>query len=77
MNLKKIDPNVVLLHVGTNNIKKGIMAEEIMGEMMDLVSTIQSTVPEAKVIISGILRRNDVTERRLNKINSELDWLCE
>lgn len=40
---------------------------------MDLI---RSKLKNAKIIISGLLRRCDINIRRIVRINSELDWLC-
>lgn len=62
--------------MGTNDIQRGIFAEEIMGDTLDLVDTIKSQSPTTKIVISGILHRRDINDRRINRINEELDWLC-
>lgn len=77
MDIKRRKPDIVALHVGTNNIRYGVMAEEIMGEAMDLVNHIQTESPETKIVISGILERDDCSSARIKRINGELDWLCE
>lgn len=68
--------NVVAIHVGSNNIQRGVQAEEIMGDTMDLIDHIRKQNPRTQIIISGILQRRDVSWRRIRRINEELDWLC-
>ena len=76
MDLRQKCPEVIVVHAGTNDIRKGVYAEEIMGDMMDLVGVIKSQVKDAKIVISGVLRRDDVTVQRTARINNELDWMC-
>ena len=76
MNIKSNPPDIIVIHVGTNNIRNGVYAEDIMGDTMDLVDYIKSQVPSSKIIISGILYRYDVTKQQISRINEELDWLC-
>lgn len=76
MDLKKYEPEIVAIHVGTNSIRKGVTAEEIMGDMLDLVDKIRLEVKDVKIVISSLLRRSDINVRRVTRINSELDWLC-
>lgn len=35
MDLKKYDPKIVTIHVGTNSIRKGVPAEEIMEDTLE------------------------------------------
>ena len=51
-------PEYLILHTGTNNIKKDkprVLAEKIV----DLATEISSEAPQTKVIISGIIERDD------------------
>ena len=76
MNLKQHNPDVVVVHVGSNNVRTHMSAQEIMGDIMDLTTSIKEAVPNVKIIVSSILRRGDASERRIHRINNELDWLC-
>lgn len=77
MNLKKENPEIVLIHAGTNNISRGVRAEDIMGETMGLINYIRCKAPNSKIAISGVLRRRDTGIGRIGRINQELDRLCE
>jgi hypothetical protein len=74
--LKTVCPDVIVIHAGTNNIRRGLSATEIMGYTKDLVDCIRKQVPKTKIVISGILHRRNVSERFIRRINTELDWLC-
>ena len=75
-------PDYLILHMGTNNIKKDqprVLAEKIV----DLAIKISSEAPQTKVIISGMIKRDDPNlnckTKKANKIvrsfSSQKDWL--
>jgi hypothetical protein len=58
--MEKIDfktkyPYVIVIHAGTNSIRHGTSAIEIMGDTMDLIDYIRREVPKTKFIISRVL----------------------
>ena len=81
---KKIDnlgenrkEDVVLLHVGTNDIKRAECDDHVMGLVWDLGMAAKKRFKKAKIIISGVIKRKDVSNRRIDYINECLDWVCE
>ena len=75
-------PDYLILHMGSNNIKKDqprVLTEKII----DLAIKISSEAPRTKVIISGIIERDDpklnAKTKKANKIVrsfcSQRDWL--
>lgn len=58
--LDGVNPKVVVLHAGTNNLRveDGIVADVSNG-MRALVAAIQAKAPEATIIVTGIFPRND------------------
>ena len=69
-------PDYVILHTGTNNIKKDqtrILADKII----DLATNITSKLPDSKVMISGITRRNDPgINTKINEVNKIVKLHC-
>jgi lysophospholipase L1-like esterase len=51
--VRRADPDVVLLHAGTNDLLKGSSAEEAAGHLEDVLSEIVS-VSDAHVIVAGV-----------------------
>lgn len=51
--VRRADPDVVLLHAGTNDLLKGSSAEETAGHLEDVLSEIVS-VTDAHVIVAGV-----------------------
>lgn len=72
------DVDLVLLHVGTNNVTDGDSAEMISSKLENAVIKIKSTCHKAKVVISSILPRK--TERVIvniiNTTNGLLSDMC-
>ena len=53
-------PSKVVVHVGTNDAStKGATADKIIDALLDLKKEIETTLPEAIVVISTPLKRND------------------
>lgn len=71
---KNVSGKVVVVHVGSNNAVSREIAEEIMGQTMDLVKTVRKKLNPKNIFISGILNRKGVS---VGRINRELEWLCE
>lgn len=74
-----VNPSVesVYLHVGTNNLSKSPSSDYITGDMWHLVRKVNEKLPNAKVIVSGILRRRDVKNLKTDQMNRDLQWMCE
>jgi lysophospholipase L1-like esterase len=51
--VRRADPDVVLLHAGTNDLLKGSSAEETAGHLEDVLSEIVA-VSDAHVIVAGV-----------------------
>jgi len=67
------NPDAVVIHVGTNDIKRTKNLDHVMGDMYDLINTAKSKF-SSKVILSGVLRR-DVSWRRIGAVNDRLGWV--
>ncbi|XP_049840794.1 platelet-activating factor acetylhydrolase IB subunit alpha1 [Schistocerca gregaria] len=70
--LDHVNPKVVVLHVGTNNL--GFTPEEIVEGIMEIVNVIQEKQPEAYIVVLNLLPRgqhpNPLRERntQVNKL---------
>jgi hypothetical protein len=63
----------LIIHVGTNDLKSTRNLDLIMGEVYVLVSTAKKKLPKSILVLSGVLRRRDVSLRRNGALNSRLD----
>lgn len=57
--LDGVNPKVIVILAGTNNIGAGNTAEEVARGVGAIVETCQKKAPKAKIIVTGILPRND------------------
>lgn len=64
------------LHIGTNDLKSCESVSHFIGDYMNLVETCKTTFRNAKIIVVNIIKRKDVPSKLVNKINSELWWVC-
>jgi len=63
----------LIIHVGTNDLRSTRNLDFIMGEVYALVSTANKKIPNCKLVLSGVLRRRDVSWRRIGSLNDRLD----
>ena len=69
------NPDAVVIHVGTNDIKRSRKLDHVMGDIYDLINTAKSNFSSSRVILSGVLRR-DVSWRRIGAANDRLEWIA-
>jgi hypothetical protein len=53
-------PDTVVIHVGTNDLKRCVNLDYVMGEVYSLVNTAKVKFPQSKIVLSGVLRLTDV-----------------
>jgi len=51
------NPDAVVIHVGTNDIKRTKNLDHVMGDLYDLINTAKSKFSSSRVILSGVMRR--------------------
>jgi len=55
-NWAPLQPDVILLHIGTNNLGKGFQSAEVaFGNLKDLVATIFQEVPHVRLLLATII----------------------
>jgi hypothetical protein len=69
-------PDVVVIHVGTNKIKRTGNLDYIMGDVYDLINTAKTKFSTSRVVLSGVLRRTEVSWRRIGAVNDRLEWVA-
>ena len=60
-----VSPETLIIHVGTNDLKTTRNLDFVMGEVYALVSMAKKKLPNCKLVLSGVLRRRDVSWRRI------------
>jgi hypothetical protein len=69
-------PESVVIHVGTNDLRRTGNLDYVMGGVYDLVSTAKTKFSSSRVVLSGVLRRKDVSWRRIGAVNDRLEWVA-
>ena len=69
--------DTVIIHVGTNDLKRSINLDYVMGVVYSLVNTAKSKFPNSKIVLSGVLRRTDMAWRRIGALNDRYDWIAK
>jgi lysophospholipase L1-like esterase len=68
--------DTVIIHVGTNDMKRTGNLNYVMGDAHDLITTAKTKFSASRVVLSGVLRRRDVSWRRIGAINDKLEWVA-
>ena len=71
-----VSPETPIIDVGTNDLKTTRNLDFVMGEVYALVSTAKKKLPNCRLVLSGVLRRRDVSWRRIGALNDRLDWVA-
>ena len=61
----------VVIHVGTNDLRTGNL-DYVMGDVYDLVNTAKTKFSASRIVLSGVLRRGDMSWRRIRAVNDRL-----
>jgi lysophospholipase L1-like esterase len=69
-------PETVIIHVGTNDLRKHANLDWVMGEVYALVTAAKAQRPKGRLVLSGVLRRSDVSWRRIGALNDRYDWIA-
>jgi hypothetical protein len=69
-------PDSVVIHVGTNDLRRTGNLDYVMGDVYDLVNTTKTKFSASRVVLSGVLRRGDVSWRRTGAVNDRLEWVA-
>jgi len=53
-------PDTVIIHISTNDLKRSVNLDYVMGEVCSLVNRAKVKFPQSKIVLSGVMRRTDV-----------------
>ena len=68
------DPDLILIHAGTNSLNSAQTPLEIADDIIDLASS--SKTEDNDVVISSIIRRGDALNNKANEVNKILAEKC-
>jgi hypothetical protein len=69
-------PETVIIHVGTNDLRKTKNVKFLTGEVYSLVATAKKELPNCRLVLSGVLKRRDVAWRRIGALSDRYDWVA-
>jgi len=71
-----VSRDTVIIHVGANDLKTTRNLDFVMGEVYTSVSTAKKKLPNCRLVLSGVLRRRDVSWRRIGALNDRFYWVA-
>jgi len=71
-----LSPETVIIHVVTNHLRTKRNLDLVLGEVCVLVSTAMKKLLNCRLFLSGVLRRRDVSWRRIGALNDRFDWVA-
>jgi hypothetical protein len=58
-------PDTVVIHVGTNDLRRARNINYVMGDVHAMVKKANTKFPQASLVLSGVIRLRDVSWRRI------------
>ena len=71
------NPDIIILHCGTNNLKINQDESTIAKNILDVALEITKTSKKTNVIVSSLVTRNDKFGEKANEVNVVLSTLCQ
>ena len=68
------NPDGVVLHVGTNDLRSGSSSKEIAESIMDIVTSMK--LEECDIIVSSIISRGNGFNEKAAAVNENLMKIC-
>ncbi len=68
-------PDIIILHIGTNDVSNGQSAESTRDEIEDIIDTIHTFDPTIKIILSSIVPRIDGMDNETTTLNTLIEDL--
>jgi hypothetical protein len=69
-------PDAVVIHVGTNDVRRSRNLDYVMGEVNDVLITAKAKFPGSRLVLSGVLRSRGVSWRGVGEANDRLEWVA-
>jgi len=66
----------VIIHVGTNDIRRYRDLDYMLGEVYDLVTTAKEKFQGSRLVRSGVLRSDRMKWQRVGAANDRLEWVA-
>jgi lysophospholipase L1-like esterase len=69
-------PDSVVIHVGTNDLRRNGNLDYVKEDVYGLVNTTNTKFSTSRMVLSGVLRREDVSWWRIGTVNDRLEWVA-
>jgi len=69
--------DAVVIHVGTNDVRRSRNLDYMMREVYDLVKKAKTKFPGSRLVLSGVLRSKGVNWRRVGTANDRHEWVAK
>jgi hypothetical protein len=69
-------PETVIIHVWSDGLRTKRNLDFVMREVCALVATAKRNLPNCRLVLNGVLRRKDVSWRRIGLLNDRYDWVA-
>jgi len=66
----------VIIHVGTNDIRRYRDLDYMLGEVYDLVTTAKEKFQGSRLVLSGVFRSERTKWQRVGAANDRLEWVA-
>jgi lysophospholipase L1-like esterase len=71
-----VSPDMVVIHVGSNDLRRTGNLDYVMGDMYALVNKAKTKFHKSRLVLSGELRLKDVSWRQIGALNGRYDWIA-
>jgi len=68
--------DAVVIHVGTNDVRRSRNLDCIMGEVYNLVNMAKAKFLGSRLVLNVVLRSKEVTWRHIGAANDRLEWVA-
>ena len=71
------NPDTVVIDVGTSDLRRTGNLDYVVADVYDLVNAAKTKFSTSRLVLSGVLRRRDVSWRRIGAVNSTYQWVAQ
>jgi hypothetical protein len=70
-------PNTAVIHAGINDLRRTANLDYVIGDVYALVNKAKTKFPKSRLVLSGVLRRRDVSWRQIRALNGRFDRIAK
>jgi hypothetical protein len=69
-------PDTVVIHAGTKDLRQARNLDYVMGDVYALVKKAKTKFPQDNLVLSGVIRRRDVSWQHIGALKDRYDWVA-